>query len=60
MKERLAQGCKHCPEEVRKDLQNVRRPLQAGLRLEDLSSLLERSSIRHTNGAREARRAQQF
>lgn len=51
-KELIAQSCKYCPEEVRQDLQSVRRPLQAGLRLEDLPSMLERPSVRHTNGAR--------
>lgn len=60
MKEGVAQGCRQCPEEVRQELQNVKRPLQVGLRLEDLPSVLERPSIRHSNGAREARRAQQF
>lgn len=59
-KELIAQGCKHCPEEVRQDLQTSRRPLTVGLRLEDLPSVLERPAITHSNGAREARKAQQF
>ncbi len=60
MKETIAQGCKHCPGEVRQDLQNVKKPLDAGLRLEDLASVLKRPAITHSNGAREARKDQQF
>lgn len=56
----ISAACLQCPEGVREDLQVSRKPLPAGIRLEDLSLMLERPSVRHTNGAREARRAQQF
>lgn len=56
----ISTACLQCPEEVRRDLQDSRKPLPAGVRLEDLSSVLEHPAVRHTNGAREARKAQQF
>ena len=48
----ISTACLQCPEEVRKALQDSRKPLPVGIRLEDLSSVLERSAIRHTSGAR--------
>lgn len=48
----ISAACLQCPEEVRKALQDSRRPLPVGIRLEGLSSVLERPAIRHTSGAR--------
>lgn len=39
---------------------NSKKPLLYGLRGEDLSTNIVRPSQRHTNGAKEARKAQQF
>jgi hypothetical protein len=58
-KEALAEGCKHCPGEVKPELQGVKKPFNVGLRGESLSSILDRPAARHSNGALEARRAQQ-
>lgn len=59
-KEGLADGCRHCPGEVRQELQDTKKPLPVGLKGENLSSILEKPAARHSNGAQAARRAQQF
>lgn len=56
----ISAACLQCPEEVREALQDSRKPLPVGIRLEDLPSVLEHPAVRHTNGARAARKAQQF
>lgn len=56
----VASACIQRPGEVRQDLQGSRRALPVGIRLENLSSVLQGPAATHTNGAREARRAQQY
>jgi hypothetical protein len=56
----LAEGFLHCSGFVRPELSTTKKPLDVGLRGESLSSVLVRPAVRHTDGAREARRAQQF
>lgn len=58
-KEVLADGCKQCPGEIRPELKDAKKPFTVGLRGENLLSILDRPAARHTNGALEARRAQQ-